>query len=70
MNPAIPAGACAGARNGTPAMRAARDISQSAIPAVGYPVPYVLTTIIVLILGYLVPLFINLDRRYLTMILS
>lgn len=39
MNPAILAGACAGARNSTPAMRAAQDISQSAIPAVGYPVP-------------------------------
>ena len=53
MNPAILAGACAGARNSTPAMRAAQDISQSAIPAVGYPVPYALTTIIVLVLGYL-----------------
>ena len=53
MNPAILAGACAGARNSTPAMKAAQDISKSAIPAVGYPVPYALTTIIVLILGYL-----------------
>ena len=53
MNPAILAGACAGARNSTPAMKAAQDISHSAIPAVGYPVPYALTTIIVLILGYL-----------------
>jgi putative transport protein len=47
------AGACAGARNSTPAMKAAQDISQSAIPAVGYPVSYALTTIIVLILGHL-----------------
>ena len=53
MNPAVLAGACAGARNSTPAMKAAQDISQSAIPAVGYPVPYALTTMIVLILGYL-----------------
>jgi len=53
MNPAVLAGACAGGRNSTPAMRAAQDISQSAIPAVGYPVPYALTSIIVLILGYL-----------------
>lgn len=52
-NPAILAGACAGARNSTPAMKAAQDISQSAIPAVGYPVSYALTTIIVLILGHL-----------------
>ena len=53
MNPTILAGACAGARNSTPAMKAAQDISKSAIPAVGYPVPYALTTIIVLILSYL-----------------
>lgn len=53
MNPAVLAGACAGARNSTPAMKAAQDISQSSIPAVGYPVPYALTSAIVLILGYL-----------------
>ncbi|OCH18814.1 transporter [Aliivibrio sp. 1S165] len=53
MNPAILAGACAGARNSTPAMKGAQDACQSDLPAVGYPVPYALTSMIVLILGYL-----------------
>lgn len=53
MNPAILAGACAGARNSTPAMKGAQEICQSDIPAIGYPVPYALTSMIVLILGYL-----------------
>lgn len=53
MNPAILAGACAGARNSTPAMKGAQDSCQSDMPAVGYPVPYALTSMIVLILGYL-----------------
>lgn len=53
MNPVILAGACAGARNSTPAMKCAQEISKSDIPAVGYPVPYALTSIIVLIFGYL-----------------
>lgn len=53
MNPAILAGACAGGRNSTPAMKGAQDACQSDIPAVGYPVPYALTSMIILILGYL-----------------
>ncbi|GGI99598.1 transporter [Shewanella hanedai] len=53
MNPAILAGACAGGRNSTPAMKGAQEACQSDIPAVGYPVPYALTSMIVLVLGYL-----------------
>ncbi len=53
MNPAILAGACAGARNSTPAMKGAQEASNSSIPAVGYPVPYALTSMMVLIFGYL-----------------
>lgn len=53
MNPAILAGACAGGRNSTPAMKGAQDECQSDMPAVGYPVPYALTSMIVLVLGYL-----------------
>ncbi len=53
MNPAILAGACAGGRNSTPAMKGAQDVCQSDMPAVGYPVPYALTSMIVLVLGYL-----------------
>ncbi|MGL1931693.1 MAG: transporter [Desulfotalea sp.] len=57
MNPVLLAGACAGARNSTPAMKAQQDISQSTVAAVGYPVPYALTSMIVLILGYLAMVF-------------
>ncbi len=53
MNPAILAGACAGGRNSTPAMKGAQDATQSDMPAIGYPVPYALTSVIVLILGYI-----------------
>ncbi len=53
MNPVLLAGACAGARNSTPAMKGISDQSQSDMPAVGYPVPYALTSMIVLILGYI-----------------
>ena len=53
MNPILLAGAVAGARNSTPAMKAISDESQSEMPAVGYPVPYALTSMIVLILGYI-----------------
>ncbi|MFC5077120.1 Aspartate/alanine antiporter [Vibrio thalassae] len=53
MNPAILAGACAGGRNSTPAMKGAQDATHSDMPAIGYPVPYALTSVIVLILGYI-----------------
>ncbi|MFV8435577.1 aspartate:alanine exchanger family transporter [Vibrio owensii] len=53
MNPAILAGACAGGRNSTPAMKGAQDASRSDMPAIGYPVPYALTSVLVLILGYI-----------------
>jgi len=53
MNPVLLAGACAGARNSTPAMKGISDEAQSDIPAIGYPVPYALTSMVVLILGYI-----------------
>lgn len=53
MNPAILQGAVAGARNHTASMKAAQEICKSDIPAVGYPVPYAITSALVLILGYL-----------------
>ncbi|CAH0525350.1 aspartate:alanine exchanger family transporter [Vibrio hippocampi] len=53
MNPAILAGACAGGRNSTPAMKGAQDTCQSDMPAIGYPVPYALTSVLVLIFGYI-----------------
>ncbi|MBM9512459.1 transporter [Desulfobulbus marinus] len=57
MNPIILAGGCAGGRNSTPALNGVQDISGSAISAVAYPVPYALTSAIVLILGYIAMVF-------------
>lgn len=53
MNPVVLAGACAGGRNSTPAMRGIQDESQSVTPAIGYPVPYAVSTVLVLIGGYI-----------------
>ena len=57
MNPIILAGACAGGRNSTPALNGVQDVSQSAICAVAYPLPYALTSCLVLILSYIVMVF-------------
>ena len=53
MDPMVLAGAVAGARNSTTAMRAISDKSKSTIPAFGYPVPYALSTVVFLVYGYL-----------------
>ena len=53
MDPIILAGAVAGARNSTTAMRAISDKSKSAIPSFGYPVTYALSTVVFLVYGYL-----------------
>jgi putative transport protein len=53
MDPIVLAGAVAGARNSTTAMRAISDKSRSTIPAFGYPVPYALSTVVFLVYGYL-----------------
>ena len=57
MNPIILGGACAGGRNHTPSLNGLQDVSQSAIAAVAYPVPYALTSCLVLILGYMAMVF-------------
>jgi len=53
LNPAVLMGALCGARFSTPALRAAQEESGSAVPAVGYPVPYAVTAVLVLVSGYL-----------------
>ena len=53
LNPAILLGAICGARHSTPALRAAQEETGSAIPAVGYPVAYAISSVLVLVLGYL-----------------
>ena len=53
MNTVVNAGACAGARNSTPALNALLDQSKSAIGATPYPVTYAITSAMVLISGYI-----------------
>jgi putative transport protein len=53
LNPAVLMGALAGARFSTPALRAAQEETGSAVPGVGYPVPYAITAVLVLVGGYL-----------------
>jgi putative transport protein len=53
LNPAVLMGALSGARFSTPAMRAAQEECGSAVPAVGYPVPYAIAAVLVLVAGYL-----------------
>jgi putative transport protein len=52
MNSVINAGACAGGRNCTPGLNALLDQSKSQIAAVPFPVAYAVTTVLVLIGGY------------------
>jgi putative transport protein len=53
LNAAVLMGALAGARFSTPALRAAQEETDSAVPGVGYPVPYAITAVLVLVGGYL-----------------
>ncbi|HZY02961.1 MAG TPA: hypothetical protein VFF02_05635 [Anaeromyxobacteraceae bacterium] len=53
LNPAILLGALCGARHSTPGLRAAQEACGSAVPAVGYPVAYAVSSVLVLVLGYL-----------------
>lgn len=57
LNAAVLLGAVCGARFSTPGLRAAQEEADSAIPAVGYPVPKAVTATIVLITGYLALFF-------------
>lgn len=52
LNSVICDGACTGARNSTPGLNAINDQSKSSIAASAYPVTYALTTVLVLIGGY------------------
>ena len=53
MDPIFLAGAIAGTRSSTTAMKALQDETKSTIPALGYPVPYALSAVVVLIYAYL-----------------
>jgi putative transport protein len=57
INLALLMGAGAGARQNTSSMQAAVDLSQSAVPGIGYPVPLAITTLALSIVAYLLALF-------------
>lgn len=57
MDPILLAGAVAGSRSSTTAMKAMQDAAKSPAPAFGYPVPYALSAVIVLIFAYLAMVF-------------
>ena len=52
MDPIVLAGAVAGARCSSSAMRAISDEARSTMPSYGYPVPYAVSTVVFLIYGY------------------
>lgn len=54
MDPILLAGAVAGSRNSTTAMRAISERAKSTVPAMGYPVTYAASTVVFLVYGYLV----------------
>jgi len=53
LNTAVLLGAISGARFSTPAMQAAQEVCGGAIPAVGYPVPYAVAAVLVLVCGFM-----------------
>jgi putative transport protein len=57
MNPSLLMGAIAGARQNTSSMQAAQEISQSAVPGIGYPVPLAITTVALSVVAYFFALF-------------
>jgi putative transport protein len=57
INPALLMGAMAGARQNTSSMQAAQELSQSAVPGIGYPVPLAITTVALSVVAYFFALF-------------
>lgn len=58
MNPSLLMGAIAGARQNTSSMQAAQEMSESAVPGIGYPVPLAITTVALSIVAYFFALFV------------
>jgi putative transport protein len=52
LNPALLMGALAGARQCTAALYAAQEASEGSVPAIGYPVPLAITTLVMSIEAY------------------
>jgi putative transport protein len=57
INPAILLGAMAGARTNSPGMRVAQEDTDSTAPAIGFPVPFAVGTILLTMAGYVLSLF-------------
>lgn len=57
VNPALLMGAVAGARQNTSSMQAAQELTQSAVPGIGYPVPLAITTVALSVIAYFLALF-------------
>lgn len=53
LNPVINIGACTGAGVITAALKAVSEEAKSSLPAMGYPVPYAVSTIVLTVMGYL-----------------
>jgi hypothetical protein len=58
LNPALLMGAIAGARQNTSSMQAAQELTRSAVPGIGYPVPLAITTVALSIVAYFFALFV------------
>ena len=56
-NPAVLLGAVSGARQSSPGLKVVQDSIHSTMPAVGFPVPFTLATIVFTFYGYLVMVF-------------
>jgi putative transport protein len=58
INPALLMGAVAGARQNTSSMQAAQELTRSAVPGIGYPVPLAIATVALSIVAYFFALFV------------
>jgi len=54
LNPVINIGACTGAGVITAALKAVSEEAKSSLPALGYPVPYAVSTILLTVAGYII----------------
>lgn len=54
LNPVINIGACTGAGVITAALKAVSEEAGSSLPALGYPVPYAVSTILLTVMGYVI----------------
>ena len=58
LNPALLMGAVAGARQNTSSMQAAEEMSESAVPGIGYPVRLAVATVALSVVAYFFALFV------------